>query len=251
MIKNPVQKAFDSTASLIFGRPLGPIERYEEWLFSNMPKRRIAHASDNGKTILLPGYSIPKFIPEKRIISMDFLGKAGNMKIAELPHELHALGRKASEIALFSGESQEGQSSNNLESNFFLNLNSSYRTVDCYFAKNCGCEIYSSFTENSFGCFLALYSKFVINCYYSTNLSVCFEMDGCHDCSNSMFCHNCENVNDSLFCFNAKNLKYAVGNSELGKEDYLRIRKAFLADALKELESSGKLELSIYNIGCY
>lgn len=238
------------TTALLFGRALCGIEDYEEWLFGNMPKRRMVVSRDNKKKILLPGYSIPKRIPQERIISQDFLSEAGKMKIERFPQDIRSLGREVSSIALFSGESMEGRSLNNLESNFFLNLSSSYRTLDCFFAKNCGCEIYSSFTENSFGCFLALYSNFVVNCYYSTNLSACFEMDGCRDCNGSMFCHNCEGLRDCMFCFNTRSKRYAVGNLEVGRQKYLGIKGELQRRMLDELEGKKSLELSIYNVLC-
>jgi hypothetical protein len=64
------------------------------------------------------------------------------------------------------------------------------------------------------------------------------------------FCHNVENVRDSMFCFNARNLQYAIGNVEVGKEDYARIKKKVLDEVARKLETEKRFDLNIYNVGC-
>ncbi len=247
--KNPVEKSFQASTRLIFGKPLSGIEKYEQWLLENMPPIRIVSASDTGKKLLLPSYIITKSIPEDRIIGWESFEKAGMEKISSPSSNFKELAAQASKIALFCCEYKEGECHDNLESNFYLNLSNSYHTVDTFFAKNCGCEVYDSFTEGSFGCFLCLYSKFVVNCYFSKNLNMCFEMDSCHSCRGSMFCHNCENVNDSMFCFNAKNLTYAIGNAVVGKEKFMAVKTMACHEILATLEKKGRLGIGIYSLG--
>jgi hypothetical protein len=75
------------------------------------------------------------------------------------------------------------------------------------------------------------------------------ELDACKSCYRCYFCHNCENVNDGMFCFNAKNLKFAIGNVEVGKETFETFKKMLLAEILASLEKNHDYEKSIYNIG--
>ncbi len=53
-----------------------------------------------------------------------------------------------------------------------------------------------------------------------------------------------------MFCFNAKNLSYAIGNVQLQKEQYLRLKKIVLEEIAGKLEKEKQLDLSIYNVGC-
>jgi len=46
-----------------------------------------------------------------------------------------------------------------------------------------------------------------------------------------------------------KNLKYAIGNVEVGKEEYARVKKMVLDEIAKKVTKDKKLDLSIYNIG--
>ena len=76
-------------------------------------------------------------------------------------------------------------------------------------------------------------------------------MSNSNSCTDCYFCHNCENVHESMFCFNAKNLCHAIGNRELPKEEYLRIKKLMLAEMAGKLLKNKSLEHGIYNIRCY
>ena len=92
-------------------------------------------------------------------------------------------------------------------------------------------------------------SSFGINIYNSNAIARGFEVDGCLSSSDIYFCHNSENLRDCMFCFNAKNLKYAVGNAELGKEEYARVKKLVLSEIGARLEKDKKLPWDIYSIG--
>jgi hypothetical protein len=73
-------------------------------------------------------------------------------------------------------------------------------------------------------------------------------VDTSQNCTGAYFCHNCENVHDSMFCFNAKNLRYAIGNAEVGKEAFERAKRMLLAEITSSLEKTGDYERSIYGI---
>lgn len=63
-------------------------------------------------------------------------------------------------------------------------------------------------------------------------------------------CHNIEDCQECMFCFNVKSLRYAIGNVEVGKERYLKIKRMVLDEISKKLEKDKNLGISIYNIGC-
>jgi len=52
-----------------------------------------------------------------------------------------------------------------------------------------------------------------------------------------------------MFCFNAKNLRYAVGNVEVGRERFMEMKKKLLGEIARELEGKKGLRWGIYNIG--
>lgn len=46
-----------------------------------------------------------------------------------------------------------------------------------------------------------------------------------------------------------KNLKYAVGNVEVGRKRFMEMKKRMLGEITRELEEKKSLRFSIYNIG--
>jgi len=124
-----------------------------------------------------------------------------------------------------------------------------YRSTPVVFSKYAGYCFWPRSSEHSFGCSALLSSEFNIRCFNSVKLSRCFECDFCRNCSGLYFSHNCENVHDSMFCFNAKNLKYAIGNCEVGRERFMKVKAALLAEIGARLEKDKKLPWDIYSIG--
>ena len=142
----------------------------------------------------------------------------------------------------------EGKVSNSIMSSLLYQGINAYYVCDLTLGKNCGFCTYALTDEAVFGCFRTIHSKFTIRCESCDNLTACFELDACSNCSNSLFCHNCENLDHCMFCFNAKSLRYAVGNVEVGREEFLRIKKIVIEAVLKGIRN-GKLPFDIFNLG--
>jgi len=53
-----------------------------------------------------------------------------------------------------------------------------------------------------------------------------------------------------MFCFNAKNKSYAIGNVEVGEENFAMVKRLVLGEIAAKLEKNRTLDLDIYNIGC-
>jgi hypothetical protein len=51
-----------------------------------------------------------------------------------------------------------------------------------------------------------------------------------------------------MFCFNVKNLRYAIGNAEVGREEFLRVKKLVLDEITRSLEKKSDFPISIYGI---
>ncbi|MEW6529128.1 MAG: hypothetical protein AB1391_04515 [Candidatus Micrarchaeota archaeon] len=115
-------------------------------------------------------------------------------------------------------------------------------------SKNVAYSFWPKYAEHVFGTYMVFYSEYCINCYKSTKLKRCFEVDNSYNCSDCYFCYNCENLSDCMFCFNTKSKRYAIGNVEIGREQYMRIKKIVLGEITTKLENDKKLDLSIYNI---
>ncbi|MFA6530114.1 MAG: hypothetical protein WCT31_00145 [Candidatus Micrarchaeia archaeon] len=238
------EMAFQQVTKMLFGKPLSPLSKYEAWLRENLPKCKM-FATANGN-VIMPDISIYRYFPEEMMAGLDFERPDKKLDISD--PSFASLSREFGQLGKVVCELREGTNHNVVESNFYLNVQNSYRIAFCFHSKFCAHNIWSSFNERTFGCFRNMNGSFSINCYFSTEMVRCFEMDACKKCSDSMFCHNCEGLQDSLFCFNAKSLRYAVCNVEIGREKYLKIKKMLVEGILEELERTGRFELCIFNI---
>lgn len=168
--------------------------------------------------------------------------EASGFRFADAPA---LLGR----IAFFSPEYYEGTNLNIIRCPTAMDASNCYQSIATVFAKYCGFGTWPRSSDHCFGYHTCLSSKYSINCYLSVGLNRCFEMDNCRDCSDCLFCHNAENCHDCTFCFNAKSKRYAIGNAEYPKEEYLRIKKMVLSELAGRLSRERRLPWDIFSIG--
>ncbi|MFA5929925.1 MAG: hypothetical protein WC861_03520 [Candidatus Micrarchaeia archaeon] len=247
-----IEEAFSSTTQLLLGRRLSNLADYESWLARNvrMPSRFASAAS--GK----PLYLVPLFFSPKlshRSILLEECEEAGKLSLSEEQLEklcIGNMGKLLEPLAFLTPETKSGDNFNVGESVDYGSTMNCWAGSVYWTSKNCAYDFWIRDGECIFGSDLVFYSKFCLKCYSSNYLARCLEVSASLSCSDCYFCHNCENCHDCLFCFNAKNLKYAVGNRELPKEEYLEVKKALLARISKQLEEKKSLKLSIYSIGC-
>ncbi len=252
--KKIIEKAFSSTAQLLFGKPLeGGIDLYAAWLLRHTRRQETHPSAFSGEAVRRVDYSCYFELPKGRLVTLDEARDIGQaLAIGEKEAEGLTLAdahEKIGKIAFFAPEYLEGTHMNLIECATSSSSSHCYRAAPVVYSKYCAYCFWPRSTEHAFGCSALLDSEFCINCYQSVKLKRCFEMDSCRDCADSYFCHNCENVQNSLFCFNAKNLKYAIGNAEVGKEKFMQAKKLLLQWINASLSRNRDLQADIYNLG--
>lgn len=181
-----------------------------------------------------------------------FRSSEGGIEIGrgELPSLEEIVGRVA-EKAHFTFEFVDGNSQNVVDTPDIFNGTNAYRCWDVTDSMYAGYS--SGVVGNSkyvFGGYLRiLASEFCINCYDVTDIRGSLEIESCHNCSGLYFSHNCENVQDGIFCFNAKGLRHAIGNTEVPRDEYARVKRILLDYVNSELEGKGRLDFDIFTVG--
>lgn len=139
-----------------------------------------------------------------------------------------------------------------------LNVKDSSGCIDCLNIQNC----YDSFSaknsayahsimdaDSLFGMF-RVKGSFSIHCYNCFGIQRCFEVDGAKNCSDCYFCHNVESMENCMFCFNTKGKRFAIGNVEYPKEQYLHIKQKLVLELAGRIESGSGLPFDIYDVLC-
>jgi hypothetical protein len=134
----------------------------------------------------------------------------------------------------------------------FQNVDSEY-VNGAAFNKNCYMIFVSDYDEDcmySYASFKSHTSSDLLNCnecemcYECVTCTKCYQTIYSEDCTNSqnlMFCKNCTNCQDCIGCVNLKNVRYAIFNKVVSKEEY----KAYLEKLLSRknmLEVKQKFE---------
>ena len=246
-----IEKAFRTVSKTLFGKELTNLQSYEKWLFENvrMPTEHKSAVSD--KIVYLPFFSFFQATREK-VVKLEEGEEIGKKKISSEDAErlsIENAGKLLADIKLYAPEAMVGK-------NIAVEKSSRYGFSSyCYYgetfvnSKYCAYCMWPRQSEYAFGCDYLFSSKFCIKCYRSENITRCFEVSHSIDCSDCYFCHNCENLQECMFCFNAKSLRYAVGNVEIGKEEYMKVKKRVLASIYEKIEKEKRLGYSIFTLG--
>jgi len=249
-----MEESFSSVTNLLFGKSLKGIDKYADWLYLHAHKIAEVKSAVSGKEIRMNSYVIAgEEIPKDRIVDIsEALALGKELKITEEEAEqlsFEGAPSVISKLAFFNVEFNEGKNSNLLDCTMSIESTDCYRASATVHSKLCGCGMWPTRCENCFGFDTIKDVMYSINCYHSVKLTRCFEMDNCRDCADSMFCHNCEALSNCMFCFNIKSKRYAIGNVEVGREPFMRIKKMVLDELVSKLERDKKFDVSIYNLG--
>ncbi len=253
-----LEKEFETTAKLLFGTALSGLEQYGPWLLRHVPVSYPVPSAKSGKEVWVPpplNYLRKRFNRSK-IISMDEMDQVNVSPFK--PEDLKGVTinelrtKFVKPIAYYCGNFRYGEHSNVEQSSGAGSGMNLFQCEDVYLdVKNIGYSNYALYCENMFGCHGISHSKFGIHIYNSTNVTRCFEVDGCSNSSDLYFCHNCEGMSNGILCFNAKNLRWAVGNVEVGPEKFMKIKKMLMDYVLRELKEKKSLGMDIFNVGVH
>ena len=247
-----VDAAFSQAAKLIFGRELGGVEKNEKFLLASGVEMVHIARTPFGNATAYSKYYWAGNMPKGRMICDAESEHAGKAHLAsdEIEGGLERLVKGISKIAFYTTQYDVGANQNIIDTPIMHYSSDSCRNSVSSYSKKCAYCNHAFQSEALFGCSTMMTeSTFCIRCHNCVKTSYSLELDACKSCFRCMFCHNCEGLSDSMFCFNAKNLRYAIGNVEVGREEYMRIRQKVVAELLARLEKTGDIGMDIYSIG--
>ncbi len=251
--KEIIDQAFSKTCQVVLGRPLGTMDSLKHWLERNTYAIRTVPSAMSGIGALTSNYPPYLHAPLHRMVKLEeAYALEETIKISEkeaLSITLHNAHEKIAPVAYMTIEKRVGIFENNIDDAINIDSVNCYRCSPSVEAKFCGYCFWPRNCEYVFGSQVLFQSTFCLKCYNSVKLIRCFEVDSSRDCSDCYFSHNIEGCQDCMFCFNVKSKRYAIGNVELPKGEYLRIKKFILAEIAVKLEKNKDLPLDIYNLG--
>ncbi len=247
-----VEAAFAEATKLILGRELRGVDNYSKFL-SERTDKVYGITTPFGSKAFHSHYFRGSRVPEARMVSLEEAVELGKRGISPgWDGSLAGMLGRLEEIAFYSVGLAEGNNRNNSQVPVQYSATDSYKISDSTFSKKCAYCTHVQGCEAVFGSsVLMVESSFCLRCHDCVKLNACMDMDSSKNCYRCMFCHNCEGLSDCMFCFNAKNLRYAIGNVEVGREKYEKARLAVVKELLARLEKAGTFGFDICSLGCY
>ena len=246
-----IETAFRNTTSLLFGKPLHNLGDYEKWLMKYVVGFTKKKSQVSEKQVYVLSWGVYEEIGSNAVKYKESLA-LGNRSLTPEDVEELCLGnahQKLSKISTTTPEVLFQRDLGSVECACHGNTQYCFRSTLCWFSKLTG---YSHWTRDAhcvFGSSNLIDCSLCINIYNSTKLARCFEVNDSNACSDCYFCHNCDGLENCMFCFNAKGLRYAIANREIGREQYMRIKKILQDYILRELEDKKALQLDIFSMG--
>jgi len=249
-----IEKAWAATCRVLLGRELGALDGYEKWLMRDVPPTIKAKSALSDYMVYAPSF-VYYDETKKQMIGLEESPKWGERHLEKRDAEsltLSNAAKKLGSLRYYTPEIMDGENVGMEECGaIFFNCSYCYKASSMAYDKYCAFSMWPRQSEHTFGSSFLFSCQFCMKCFHSENLTRCFELSNSNSCTDCYYCHNVENCHESMFCFNAKNLSYAIGNRELGKEDYLKIKKKALESMCAELLKTKSLQHGIYDIGCY
>jgi hypothetical protein len=248
----PVQKAFDSACGIVLGAPIGDMARFKDWLSRhNLPIRRVQSALGSGG-IQAGSYENLKALPDRRYVNIDErapITRLLSLSVKEAESiTLANAGKTLGRVLFITPQFHEGTILNLSGSPIIMSSSDCEEVHGCIFMKKSAYSTWGRDSEHLFGCAFCVDSGFNIKCYNSFKIRNCFEVDSARSSTGCYYCHNVENCHDAIFCSNAKNLRYAVCNVVVGKEEFERVKALLLARVNAEIARGKECPISVFNL---
>ncbi|MCX6777675.1 MAG: hypothetical protein NT157_02210 [Candidatus Micrarchaeota archaeon] len=245
-----VEKAFASAFEVVMKRKPPGITELEEWLCRDTIGLEEVRTPFGDETQVPLDFGIVSEMPRRRLVTIEESFELGKIALEEKSLSgLDKLVAALDKIAFFSAGYETGENWNIIKSPLILHSANVYKGYESTYSENTGLTSLSLHSKYVYGCNRIIDSQFCLKCYNSLYLARCLELDGCTNCSDSYFLHNCEGLNDAMFCFNLKGGRFKIGNTELPREKYSKVKESLIEQMASELERNKTLRWSIYDIG--
>jgi hypothetical protein len=235
-----LNKQWKSTCKIVFGREVGELAKYRDWLANLNDKRFVRKSSISGIETVFTSAEFPADARFTSMDELDFNKKFEPLSIDEtkdVDSILEAVNERLYYCGnIILGNSRFVEKSSNVTDSFYV-----YDSVKVDASKNIAYSQYLRLCENVFGTNEGGEGKFCIHCSILFKNTRCFELWNSPVCSDAYYSYGLENCNEAFFSFNAVGKNYIIGNLALPKEKYLSIKRKLLEELTERLEKEKAL----------
>ncbi len=242
-LQNALNRAWNSTTKVLFGKELGEMEEYRDWLLAHVSPPRKEVSALSKKPVFLGAKEYCKDARFLGFNEIDF-----NRRINPLPlsineiKDMDSIVSALSERFQYTGNVVLGNSNYVEESANIIDSSYIYNSTEIIDGKYLAYVSISPQGEYSFGGNGVGTSKYCIHIYETFDCARCFELWNSRSCSDAYYVFNCDGCTEIFFCFNQYGKKHAIGNLSLQKEKYLQLKSKLIEEIREELLSKRRVK---------
>jgi hypothetical protein len=231
-----LNKAWKATSRVLLGQELGELREYEKWMAEYAASPRIEKSCLAGKEVSLSANDYCKGARYLDLDEVDFGRKIKPLTINEVK-DIDSIVEAIQEQVAYTGNiilenSKFVEKSSNITASNYI-----YKSVIITDSKYLAfCDMVKE-SEYEFGCLGFGESSHIVKCVEGFKSKRCFESHvifSSSDCYYSSAIRNCSEV---LFSFGVQNKSHVIGNLELPRDKYQKLKSKIIseiADALKK-----------------
>jgi len=236
-----LNSAWKTTGMVIFGEEIGELEEFTEYLKSYMQPLFSGESLLSGKPVFLLS---SHYSPASRFISFDEVAslkeKFEPLSINEIK-DIDSIIQALRERFVYVGNVVLGSSYKIENASGVVNV--TYAT-DVKDLLECSHVAYCSrlrFSKYCFGVDWGGNAEFAIRCADVYKNTRCFESFGCYESSDCYYSFGVRNSSEVMFCFGGTGWRYRIGNLELSKDKYMKIKEKIVREIAEELKKDKSL----------
>lgn len=243
-----LNKGWNSACRMIFGREIGELKEYEDYLKEAVRGKEVSSCF-SGSKLWCASENYPegaRFFDFSREQQMAASNQAEGIDGSEA--DIDSIVGKIQDKILYGCSKVFGNSQFVEHSDGIVDCTYILGCSMCFRSTNQAYTLLNHSSEYAYGCASSGKSSHIIRCLYTREQKRCFENSACVNLSDCMFCYNLHNSSHCMFSFNLRSKQYVIGNVQLERDGYFDLRGRLVDEIAGKLEKEKRLDLSILDI---
>lgn len=234
-----INSAFKTTSKVLFGTEIGELGEFAPYLEEMMFAYQVKKSCISGKPVMISNDLYPKgakFVSQDEISKLKF----PPLNVNEIK-DIDSLFSAASERAVYCGNKLFGRNTDVSEADNCVDCSTAFHCHSLFQVKyGAYCSTLRE-SEYVFGVFGFPQTHFGMRMGDGVGSNRCFETYYGTNLSDMYYAFNCVGCSECIFAFNLRSKRHAIGNLQLEKGEYMRLKKKLVAEMAEELASKKRL----------
>jgi hypothetical protein len=234
-----IQQAFDATAKVLFGDEIGDLRDFAPYLQEMMLPYHVEKSCISGKDVMV---ALSYYPTGANFVSQEEIGmlKFPPLSVNEIK-DIDSLYRAVGERTAYCGNKLFGRNTDVTEVDNCVDSSSILHSHNVINVKYGAYLSYMREAEHVFGACGFPKAMFSMRVCEGVGASRCFESYYATNLSETYYAFNCISCSNCIFAFNLRSKRNVIGNLQLSKEEYARLKQKLVSEMGDELRRRKRL----------